>query len=59
MRGSGIALVCVRDNGEGFNATSSDSMYIKVKSGPFDGYFSKGTVQGNIQAHACGEDDLS
>jgi hypothetical protein len=57
MRGTGKALVCVRDNGEGFNATDSDSIWIKVKSGPFDGYRSSGAVQGNIQAHTCDEEE--
>jgi hypothetical protein len=51
--GTGEAFVCVRDNGEGLKATRSDFVKLVVDSGPFEHYSNSGTVQGNIQAHAC------
>jgi len=51
--GEGEAIACVVDNGEGINASASDLAAIKVTSGPFEGYFNAGPVQGNIQAHDC------
>ncbi|MDH5764721.1 MAG: hypothetical protein OEZ38_01805 [Gammaproteobacteria bacterium] len=51
--GTGEAIACVVDNGQGMKATSSDSIWVKATSGPYSGYFSKGNVQGNIKGHAC------
>lgn len=52
-RGEGMAIACIRDNGEGANATSSDEAYISVLSGPYVDYKNSGPVQGNIQSHPC------
>lgn len=51
--GEGAGKVCVIDNGEGFNAASSDMAYIDVESGPYAHYSNEGEVQGNIQSHPC------
>lgn len=51
--GAGQAIACVIDNGQGMKATSSDSIWVKVSSGPYSGYYSNGNVQGNIKGHAC------
>jgi len=51
--GEGRAKVCVYDNGEGINATSTDELSIFVYSGPFEGYYNHGFTYGNIQAKAC------
>jgi hypothetical protein len=54
-KGTGLAKICVYDNGEGANAAGADTVKIRVISGPFDGYYNAGDVQGNIQAHECEE----
>lgn len=51
--GSGAAVACVIDNGEGINSTVADAVWLHVSSGPYRGYYNKGSVQGNIQAHSC------
>ena len=51
--GSGAAIACVIDNGEGVNSISSDAVWIHVSSGPYRDYYNKGSVQGNIQSHSC------
>ena len=51
--GSGAAVACVIDNGEGVNSTSSDAVWIHVSSGPYRDYYNKGGVEGNIQSHSC------
>jgi hypothetical protein len=56
FRGEGRAIACVVDNGEGVNA-EEDMAAILVKSGPYVGYYNYGKVQGNIQAHECGDRD--
>jgi hypothetical protein len=53
LPGTGNAIACVTDNGEGANATSADLGRIFVLSGPYAGYQNAGPVQGNIQAHRC------
>ena len=54
--GTGTALACVVDNGEGANAPA-DKAIIKVKDGPqggpYAGYSNEGPVQGNVQFHTC------
>ena len=57
MRGEGFAFACVKDNGEGSNAEFADWAIIKVESGPFNHYYNKGPVQGNIQSHECKENE--
>jgi hypothetical protein len=52
-RGTGVAIACVADNGEGINAITADMAFVKAIEGPFDGYYNYGPVQGNIQAHEC------
>ncbi|MDH5630861.1 MAG: hypothetical protein OEY96_11980, partial [Gammaproteobacteria bacterium] len=54
-KGNGSAMACVKDNGQGMKATSSDSIWVKVTSGPYSGYNNNGNVQGNIKAHSCDE----
>lgn len=54
---TGIAEVCVQDNGEGTNAVA-DLAYIRVNTGPYAGYELEGgrLVQGNIQSHECDDE---
>jgi len=52
----GQATVFVQDNGEGGNVVvmgDGDYAHIVVDNGPYEGYTNAGTVQGNIQSHAC------
>lgn len=56
-RGEGMAVVYVKDNGEGNKADGSDQMAVYVISGPFDAYQQEGVVQGNIKEHSCEEED--
>jgi hypothetical protein len=56
-KGEGKAKVCVYDNGEGINAPSADEASIFVLSGPFQGYYNHGDVQGNIQGKECKEEE--
>jgi hypothetical protein len=51
--GTGFAIVCITDNGEGANAEESDTLWIYILDGPFGGYENGGDVQGNIQEHEC------
>jgi len=53
MKGDGVATACVKDNGQGMKATSSDSIWIRANTGPYQGYYSAGNVQGNIKGHSC------
>ena len=50
---NGTAYLCVADFGEGANAFDSDYLLISVTSGPYEGYFNVGAVQGNIQQEEC------
>jgi hypothetical protein len=54
--GVGAAIVCVADDGEGFNAAASDGAAISITTGPFTEYTNQGPVQGNVQAHPCDAD---
>jgi hypothetical protein len=51
--GSGHAIACVVDNGQGLKATAADEVVLVVVSGPFAGYHNKGPMQGNIKSHGC------
>jgi len=53
IEGEGQAVVCAKDNGQGFKATESDTIWIRAISGPYADYYSEGSVQGNIKGHAC------
>ena len=50
--GIGVMAACLKDNGEGKNGTG-DLMGLGISGGPYDGYRVRGTVNGNIQGHAC------
>lgn len=57
--GSGVAILCIRDGGEGKKADSADFVAIGLwrnldgfpGSGPF--HANAGTLQGNMQSHDC------
>ncbi len=51
--GSGVASVCVVDNGQGSKASAKDFAIIAVESGPYQGYANSGLVQGNISGTTC------
>lgn len=53
--GTGSFSACLIDGGEGNGTT--DTAYIRVSGGPFDGYSLGGTVSGNVQEHDCDDDD--
>jgi len=50
--GTGTAIACVKDNGEGLGTTDTAGV-LAVTTGPYTGYSNSGPVQGNIQAHSC------
>ena len=52
LPGTGTAVACLVDNGEGINGTG-DLAGLIVGDGPFEGYQVRGTIKGNIQAHLC------
>ena len=52
FRGTGTAVVCAIDNGEGFHA-KDDEIAVVIGSGPFTGYSNVGQSEGNIQAQLC------
>jgi len=47
--GTGVAVACLMDNGK----KGVDGLWVKVKSGPFEGYYNHGKMKGNIQSHKC------
>ncbi|HET6469975.1 MAG TPA: hypothetical protein VFG43_16495 [Geminicoccaceae bacterium] len=51
--GSGQAIACVVDNGQGVKATSADEVVLVVVTGPFAGYLNQGPIKGNIKSHGC------
>ena len=51
--GSGLATVCLTDNGEGANAVDSDNAIIQIQSGPYAPYLNFGPLRGNVQQHKC------
>jgi hypothetical protein len=51
--GTGAALVCMIDNGQGHNASQKDQLAITIGTGPYAGYTNSGSVQGNISGHTC------
>lgn len=51
--GTGTAIICVQDNGEGHNVIDKDLAAILVSDGPFTGYQNSGKVSGNVQAGSC------
>lgn len=51
--GSGTAILCFTDNGEGANAVASDNAIIQVQSGPYAPYLNYGDIRGNVQQHKC------
>ena len=51
--GSGHAVFCLSDNGEGTKATASDNAMVSVLSGPYALYTNSGPIRGNIQQHEC------
>lgn len=52
--GNGAFTACLVDGGEGNGTT--DTAYIALYGGPFDGYSLGGTVSGNVQEHDCDDD---
>ena len=52
--GSGAAVVCLTDGGEG--ADTTDTAFVKLNGGPFNGYSLAGVVRGNVQDHGCDEE---
>jgi hypothetical protein len=58
MPGTGHAVICVQDNGNGSNASTPDEGAIIVFTGPFapnptTPYFVGGPLSGNVTAHPC------
>lgn len=52
--GTGQAVFCLTDNGEGTKATASDNAIVILgATGPYPGYFNYGSIRGNIQQHQC------
>jgi hypothetical protein len=54
--GTGLVTVCLTDGGEGNGTT--DTGYISIDGGPFDGYALGGEISGNVQEHGCDDEDL-
>jgi hypothetical protein len=57
-RGTGMAIMCAHDGGEGANTAEVDEVAMYVLSGPFEDYFNAGEVHGNLQSHECPEEDF-
>mgnify|MGYP003348044411 CR=1 FL=1 len=51
--GSGVAIACLKDNGEGVNKIAGDQVALFAISGVYAGYISAGTVRGNVQSGVC------
>ena len=50
--GDGSWCACVKDRGEGINEYGDgDEIKVWAYGGPYDGYYNRGYVQGNIQDH--------